>query len=296
MSFSSLIKFPIFITALALLSSCGGDNTKKDINFEVEETGLVISANNGLVESFDNNLVQLNAPANSVTTDTSFIFSKAELDTPNKELNIVSPLYTFSPQDLVFKKPVTIKIDVTSTEPQQLLTIVQLIDGLWQPLTTITSGSNSVSASMTNFGTFAVQTRTEPTITTNIGPTCTANQSSQTLRFIHVADLHARFGFKEKYFSHIKGYYNNAIAEQPYTVFTNGGDDYEKGTVAEQTSMGKATVEAIKAMEFDVRVIGNHDYAWGPEQLVEYANDDHAIVLASNTSYEGSPQSKTLME
>ncbi|MGO2477825.1 MAG: metallophosphoesterase, partial [Pseudoalteromonas sp.] len=217
----------------------------------------------------------------------SFIFSKAELDTANKELNIVSPLYTFTPQDLEFKKSITIKIDVTSTEPQQLLTIVQLVDGLWQPLTTITSSSNSVSALMTGFGTFAVQTRTVPTITKNIGPTCTANQSSQTLRFIHVADLHARFGFKEQYFSRIKSYYNNALIEQPYTLFTNGGDDYEKGTVAEQTSLGVATVEAIKAMKFDVRVVGNHDYAWGPEQLLEYANDDHAIVLASNTHYAG---------
>ncbi|MFM9816208.1 hypothetical protein ACKI16_47985, partial [Streptomyces scabiei] len=79
----------------------------------------------------------------------------------------------------------------------------------------------------------------------------------QTLRFIHVADLHARFGFKEQYFSRIKSYYNNALTEQPYTLFTNGGDDYEKGTVAEQTSLGVATVEAIKAMKFDVRVVGN---------------------------------------
>jgi len=278
------------MATLVLLNGCGGDDTKKDTNFEVEETGLVISANNGLVKSFDNNLVQLNAPANSVTVDTSFIFSKAELDTPNKELDIVSPLYTFSPQDLVFKKSITIKIDVINTEPQQMLTIVHLVDGLWQPLTTITSSSNSVSALMTNFGTFAVQARTIPTITKSIGPTCTADQSNQTLRFIHVADLHARFGFKEQYFSRIKSYYNNALTEQPYTLFTNGGDDYEKGTVAEQTSLGVATVEAIKAMKFDVRVVGNHDYAWGPQQLLEYANDDHAIVLASNTRYAGNSE------
>ena len=107
------------------------------------------------------------------------------------------------------------------------------------------------------------------------------------MRFIHVADLHARFGFKERLFSRIKSYYQQTLTEQPYTLFTNGGDDYEKGTVAEQTSKGVATVEAIKAMAFDVRVVGNHDYAWGPEQLLDYANDDNAIVLASNTRYTG---------
>ncbi|MDI4654812.1 MULTISPECIES: metallophosphoesterase, partial [Pseudoalteromonas] len=100
---------------------------------------------------------------------------------------------------------------------------------------------------------------------------CNDTASNQTVRFIHVADLHARFGFKEQLFSRIRSYYDNAKLENPNTLFTNGGDDYEKGTVAEQTSQGLATVEAIKAMAFDVRVIGNHDYAWGPEQLLDFA-------------------------
>ena len=29
--------------------------------------------------------------------------------------------------------------------------------------------------------------------------------------------------------------------------------------------------------------LGNHDYAWGPEKLLEFSQDDNAIVLASNT-------------
>lgn len=121
----------------------------------------------------------------------------------------------------------------------------------------------------------------------SIGPECNTEQTIQPVRFIHVADLHSRFGYKEKYFSKIKAAYYQTRRQQPYTIFTNGGDDYEKGTVAEQLSQGQATVEAIKAMEFDVRVIGNHDYAWGPQQLLDYARDDNAIVIASNTQYVG---------
>ena len=99
--------------------------------------------------------------------------------------------------------------------------------------------------------------------------------------------MHARFGYQEQLFSRIKAYHKKALSESPYTLFTDGGDDYEKGTVAEQISQGLATDEAIKAMAFDLRVLGNHDYAWGPEKLLEFSQDENAIVLASNTRYEG---------
>ena len=44
---------------------------------------------------------------------------------------------------------------------------------------------------------------------------------------------------------------------------------------------------ATQAMEFDVRVVGNHDYAWGEDELLAYAQDETALVLASNTQYVG---------
>ncbi|GMQ47625.1 metallophosphoesterase [Vibrio sp. 10N] len=119
------------------------------------------------------------------------------------------------------------------------------------------------------------------------GPACDTGADTQTIRFIHVADLHGHFGYREQFYSKIKQAHVDALAEEPYTLFTNGGDDYEKGTVAEQLSEGYATLEATQALEFDYRVIGNHDFAWGPEQLLEYAKDDVSTVLASNTEYYG---------
>lgn len=285
------IRLSILMAVFTLLNACG-DSTEKDTNFIVDESKLVISTSAGLSKSFDDALVLLTAPANAVTIDTSFIFSKAELDDDNKALNIVSPIYTFSPQNLAFDKPLNFTISVAdSVETNQQLSIVQLIDGQWQALESSTPASNTVTTQISSFGTFAVQARTLPPITKTVGPECKANQATQSIRFIHVADLHARFGFKEQYFSKIKSYHNKTLSEQPYTLFTNGGDDYEKGTVAEQTSMGEATLEAIKAMAFDVRVIGNHDYAWGPEQLLKFSDDDNAIVLASNTQYEADTNS-----
>ncbi|MGS0497494.1 metallophosphoesterase [Pseudoalteromonas mariniglutinosa] len=287
MPFSIYKKLFLVILLLCLLNACGGDNTVKDTAFVVDETDLIISANDGLTQSFDNDLVTISIPKNAVNTDTRFIFSQTPLDESNKAQGIISALYSFSPKDLSFNTPSTLSISTESAADNQLFAIAQLIDGQWRTLASTTSENNRVSAQITTLGTFAIKSRPIVPITKNIGPNCPSNETTQKMRFIHVADLHARFGFKERFFSRIKGYYQHAQSEQPYTLFTNGGDDYEKGTVAEQTSKGLITVEAIKAMAFDVRVVGNHDYAWGPEQLLDYANDDHAIVLASNTQYTG---------
>lgn len=280
-------KLLLIIFLLPLLNACGGDDTVKDIAFDVDEANLLISVNDGLKKRFDNDLVTISIPKNAVNTDTSFVFSKSALDNENKTIGITSAIYTFSPSDLTFNTPITLSIVAENPTDNQMFSIVQLINGQWQSLASTTSENNLISAQITTFGTFAIKSRTEMPIAKTIGPSCPSTNTEQKIRFIHVADLHARFGFKEHYFSRIKGYYEQAIEDQPFTVFTNGGDDYEKGTVAEQTSKGWATVEAIKAMKFDVRVVGNHDYAWGAEQLLEYVNDQHAIVLASNTRYAG---------
>lgn len=128
-----------------------------------------------------------------------------------------------------------------------------------------------------------------------VGPACpTPRPASQMISFVHVADLHGRHGAS---FGHksakLYQYYKNVQAGNPYTLFTDGGDDYEKGWVAEQLSNGAASREATFAMGFDVRVLGNHDYAWGETELLTFSKDPPSpldtktIVLASNTVYTG---------
>src|SRR5262249_13590601 len=75
--------------------------------------------------------------------------------------------------------------------------------------------------------------------------------------------------------------------ESPYTVFTSGGDDYEKGALAEVLSQGASTRAVLAAMAFDVRVIGNHDYAWSEEEVLSMSHDARASVLESNVTYTG---------
>ncbi len=129
-------------------------------------------------------------------------------------------------------------------------------------------------------------------------PACDPEASAQTLSIVHVNDLHSAYTPGELSdddpFARIVGYYRQVKAENPYTLFTNGGDDHEKGSVAEPLSGGYSTIEITKAMPFDVRVIGNHDFAWGEEELVDFANDSSALVVASNTTYTGSLDWKAL--
>ncbi len=121
----------------------------------------------------------------------------------------------------------------------------------------------------------------------SIGPECVAGAESQRVSFAHLSDLHANFAMQKRKFEKLKSFYQTAKKNNPYTLFTNAGDDYEKGSVTEAMSSGVAVKEAIFAMEFDIRTVGNHDFAWGTEQLLEYVNDPHAKVLATNTKYIG---------
>lgn len=120
-------------------------------------------------------------------------------------------------------------------------------------------------------------------------PECDESAATQHLTFVHVNDLHATYtpvnGVSP--FARIRGYYEQVRRESPYTIFSNGGDDHEKGSVAELLSGGLSTIELTQALEFDVRVIGNHDFAWSLEELLQFTHDAHADVLLANVSYTG---------
>lgn len=273
------------------LSACGGGETEKVYVPDLEQGG-VITPSMSLNASFDNGRMTLRIPAGISDSDFTLKVSTSQSAPSTQTQQVISNTYTLSPEDKTLLNPIEMEVFVDLTEYQQgKVYLARLENTTWYPITS-SVGAASVKANLSQLGQYAVlfEPKRELEISKVIGPECDANANEQALRFIHVADLHSRFGYKEQLFSRIKGHYQNAKSAQPYTLFTNGGDDYEKGTVAEQISQGLATVDAIKAMEFDVRVVGNHDYAWGPTQLLDYANDDHAIVLASNTRYVGNDE------
>ena len=280
----------IFIFLSFILTACGGgDEVTVNPNdpVEPEPSKLTLSSANGLDAILDEGNFIFNAPSSAISSDVELTYEKTLLDETNIQQNIISDLHALTPSTLTLEKPITIRIKIPDDYALGgQLFIAKLSGANWDTVTNSIVLDGFVSAQVTTLGTYAIQMQRNEAFA-NIGPTCDANATEQSVRFVHVADLHARFGYEEQYFSRIKAYYNQVASQTPHTLFTNGGDDYEKGTVAEQLSQGTATEEAIKAMQFDLRVVGNHDYAWGPEKLLSYSQDENAIVLASNTRYEG---------
>ena len=279
----------IFIFLSFILTACGsGDEVTVNPNdpVEPEPSKLTLSSANGLEATLDEGNFIFNAPSSAISSDVELTYEKTLLDETNIQQNIISDLHALTPSTLTLEKPITITIKIPDDYALGgQLFIAKLSGANWDTVTNSIVLDGFVSAQVTTLGTYAIQMQRNEAFA-NIGPTCDANATEQSVRFVHVADLHARFGYEEQYFSRIKAYYNQVASQTPHTLFTNGGDDYEKGTVAEQLSQGTATEEAIKAMQFDLRVVGNHDYAWGPEKLLSYSQDENAIVLASNTRYE----------
>lgn len=119
-----------------------------------------------------------------------------------------------------------------------------------------------------------------------------ASASRQPITFVHVNDLHGAYtpdGDGTSPLARMRGFYLSALAENPWTVFTNGGDDFEKGSVIELASEGRANVALTHAMGFDVRCVGNHDFAWSIETLCDHVRDPRALTVLSNVEWSGEP-------
>lgn len=195
--------------------------------------------------------------------------------------------YQLQPTGTQMLTPARLFLPLPENSKNQRYSVARNVDGQWRPLLSSVQSEAGVTASITQFGDYRLVPTEAPGVARVINGNCEAQADEQSLRFVHVADLHARYGGPEKLFSRIKAYHRQALEEQPYTVFSNGGDDFEKGSVAELLSAGAATVEVTKAMAFDVRVIGNHDFAWGADTLLNHAQDPIAQVIASNSEYRG---------
>ena len=114
----------------------------------------------------------------------------------------------------------------------------------------------------------------------------------QRLAFVHVNDQHASFAPASpdpgdaSPWARQRGLFEAVRAANPHTLFTNAGDDFEKGTVAEHLSEPRGAIvgDAVRLMRFDARCVGNHDFAHSLPVASAYTHDDHALVLCSNVT------------
>ncbi|MDX1505051.1 MAG: metallophosphoesterase [Spongiibacter sp.] len=277
------------LMAAAVLTSCGGGGGGGGGASVEEESGIEafsVAAGQAQTISFAGGGGELALPATAVAEPLSM---EVAVDEEMPEGGM-SPAYRLSPETYELASPSTLSIAVPESAQNGARFVIARQEGdSWRPLLSSFRNGDRIEASITELGAYMLTEVPALVASKSIGPACT-EVAEQELRFTHVADLHARYGTADQLYSRIRYFQDQALLENPYTVLTNGGDDFEKGSVAEQLSQGVATVEATQAMGFDVRVVGNHDFAWGSDILLDYSKDERAEVISSNTLYRGSEE------
>ena len=79
--------------------------------------------------------------------------------------------------------------------------------------------------------------------------------------------------------------------ENPHHLLIDAGDVYQ-GTEVSQASDGKLMIDLLNRLGYDAWVIGNHEFDWGSDILLEAIAGSDMPVLSSNLRYGGKPAGK----
>jgi 5'-nucleotidase/UDP-sugar diphosphatase len=119
---------------------------------------------------------------------------------------------------------------------------------------------------------------------------CASRGAVERFTLAHLNDLQARYSDRidgHSRYGFIAGYLEALKADVPRTLVLDAGDDYEKGALAELRSMGESTRRMVQALPIDVRTIGNHDFAYGEDEVLRDVRESRHPVLASNIHWKG---------
>ncbi len=130
------------------------------------------------------------------------------------------------------------------------------------------------------------------TLTSNQVTISCAQPTIQKLTILHINDLegwlnpHDSFGGMATLMSYFKqeGYDPN-IANNSF-ILTTGGDQ-NTGPAAATLSKGLAIVDTMNAMGFNAAAIGNHEFEYGIQSMVERQNRSTYPILSSNIYLKG---------
>jgi hypothetical protein len=120
-------------------------------------------------------------------------------------------------------------------------------------------------------------------------PACWPVHPVETVTFLYVSDLHASYNPDPEDgispYARIRGYVDSVRETGAPALFISGGDEFEKGSVLEDISGGRSTIQVAGAMGFDVRGLGNHDFGLGAEILSQFLRLEGTAVVATNARF-----------
>lgn len=282
---------------LLTLVGCGGDQSEVQTVPQAKPDVVVIAAQGGRLQSDDGQVLAV-IPANALAADSTVSLAKFDGSAFKDADLLLTAGYQFGPTSLTVTGSIELVFNwQASTTP--LPALYQLLNGRWHRLqsSAFAAGqTDKLSVTISEAGSYALG---QPQLSADIvqrqkGPQCQLGSGPQQVAITHIADLHARYHVSQfdknsdqQRYAKLRALADARHAQYPYHLFTDGGDDYEKGSLAEELSQGKSTRLATYAMGFDLRVLGNHDFAWGESEMLAFSDDPTALTLASNTRYFG---------
>jgi 2',3'-cyclic-nucleotide 2'-phosphodiesterase (5'-nucleotidase family) len=126
--------------------------------------------------------------------------------------------------------------------------------------------------------------RTAKPAATRVGK-CGQRGDTASFTLLHVNDLQARYSERidgKSRYARLAGAIRAIREETPASLVLDAGDDYEKGSLLDLRTEGAATRAIVHALPFDVRTLGNHDFAYGERSVRDDVRaSPHPVVLAN---------------
>lgn len=103
-------------------------------------------------------------------------------------------------------------------------------------------------------------------------------------------DAHDRNGHFKGGMANLLAYWHAKLNYQPDKFLTLSGGDCWTGPYTSTVLHGAPMVQVMNAIGYDAQAIGNHDFDFGPEQLLSRSREAQYPLLAANVYRQGSQQ------
>jgi len=124
---------------------------------------------------------------------------------------------------------------------------------------------------------------------TLLSASCIQENEWQNLTILHTNDIHgsliSRPSLKRGSIAKIATYIKKIRKTKDEVLVVDSGDLHEKGSLPDGLSKGKVMSDLMKILDYDLRVLGNHDLRFGVESIVNSLNGTNTPAVISNLNW-----------
>ena len=106
---------------------------------------------------------------------------------------------------------------------------------------------------------------------------------NEDIAIIHINDVHCAINNTIGYDGFVL--YREELKKKYKNIITVDAGDFIEGGIVGLLSQGSAIVKIMNKIGFDVAVIGNHEFGYGVEQLLNLENNLNTNIICSNFLY-----------